>query len=99
MYVFREILNCKPGKVRPMVEKFKVIAKASRELAGVSSRVFTDVSGEPFWTVVAEIEVAKLEDFFGLEEKLRTIPDVGKAMADYHDYVVSGRREILKLEG
>ena len=26
MYVIREVLNCKPGKVRPMVEKFRAIS-------------------------------------------------------------------------
>ena len=26
MYVIREILNCKPGKVRQMVEKFRGIS-------------------------------------------------------------------------
>ena len=25
MYVVREIMNCKPGKVRPLVEKFKTM--------------------------------------------------------------------------
>ena len=37
MYVIREILNCKPGKVREMVEKFSAI-----------SRVLKDMGHEPF---------------------------------------------------
>jgi hypothetical protein len=99
MFVFREVLNCKPGKVRPMVEKFKVIGDAIHEAKlAVSTRVFTDVSGEPFWTVVAEIEVETIEAFFEMEQKLMTNAAVGKAMADYHDLVVSGRREILRVE-
>ena len=28
MYVIREVLHCKPGKVRPMVEKFRAISAA-----------------------------------------------------------------------
>jgi hypothetical protein len=50
MYVIREVLNCKPGKVRQMVEKFRSIS-----------------------TVLQE-------------------------MADYHDLVTSGRREIYRIE-
>ena len=98
MYVFRETLNCKPGKVRPMVEKIKIISKAFRELSQLSVRVYTDVSGEPYWTLVAEIEVKKIEDFFAIEEKVMTNADVRAAMADYHDLVVGGRREIFKIE-
>jgi hypothetical protein len=100
MFMFREILNCKPGKVRPMVEKLQVISAVAREMgSAVSARTFTDVSGEPFWTVVTEIEVETLDAFFEMEKKMMTNPTVGKAMADYHDLVVSGRREILRLEG
>ena len=28
MYVIREVLHCKPGKVRQMVEKFRAISSA-----------------------------------------------------------------------
>ena len=31
MYLVREIFNCKPGKVRPMVDKFIAMGKAGRE--------------------------------------------------------------------
>ena len=98
MYVIREVLNCKPGKVRPMVEKLKVMASAARDMGPKSFRLFTDVAGEPYWTVVAEIEVETIEDFFAMEQKLMTNPAVGKAMADYHDLVVKGRREIYRVE-
>jgi hypothetical protein len=32
MYVIREILHCKPGKVRPMVEKFRAISNVLEKL-------------------------------------------------------------------
>ncbi len=98
MFVIREILNCKPGRVRPMVEKFKVIAKAAQETAPTPFRLFTDVSGDAFWTVVAEIEVEQIEDFLTMEQKLMSNAAVAKAMSDYHDLVISGRREILRVE-
>jgi len=35
MYVIREVLNCKPGNVRDMVEKFRTISTAlARYLKG-----------------------------------------------------------------
>ena len=32
MYVIREVLHCKPGKVRQMVEKFRAISNALEEM-------------------------------------------------------------------
>ena len=32
MYVIREVLNCKPGKVRQMVEKFRSISTVLKEM-------------------------------------------------------------------
>jgi hypothetical protein len=98
MFVIREIVNCKPGKVKPMVEKFKVINAALREQGHKPMRILTDVSGEHYWTLVAEMEVNAIDDFFAMEQKLNKVPEVGKAMADYHDLVVKGRREIYRVE-
>ncbi len=33
-------------------------------------RLLTDVTGEPFWTIVAEAKVEKIDDFFAVEQKL-----------------------------
>jgi hypothetical protein len=98
MYVVREIVNCKPGKVRKMVEKFKSISTVMREMGLEPFRLMTDVSGEPFWTIVAESRVERIDDFFAMEQKLMANETLGKVMADYHDLVVSGRREIYKEE-
>ena len=32
MYVIREVLHCKPGKVRQMAEQFRAISHALQEL-------------------------------------------------------------------
>jgi hypothetical protein len=98
MYMIREILNCKPGKVRQMVEKFRSISTALKELGQEPLRVLTDVTGEPYWTIVAEARVEKIDDFFAMEQKLATNETLGKTMADYHDLVDRGRREIYRLE-
>lgn len=98
MYVIREVLNCKPGKVRPLMERFRALSKAAEEAGGDPFRLLTDVSGEPFWTMVVETEVERVEDFFALEEQLMADEDVRDAMAGYHDLVDSGRREIYRVE-
>jgi hypothetical protein len=63
----REVVHCKPGKVGQMVEKFKSIAAVMRDMGHQPFRLLTDVSGEPFWTLVAETSVEKIDDFFAME--------------------------------
>ena len=98
MYVIREVLHCKPGKVRQMVEKFRAISNVLKEIGQEPLRLLTDVTGEPFWTIVAEAEVERIDDFFTFEQTLRGNETLRKTMADYHDFVESGRREIYRLE-
>jgi hypothetical protein len=98
MYVIREVLNCRPGKVRDMVEKFQSISMVLTEMGQEPLRVLTDVSGEPFWTIVAEAKVEKIEDFFAVEQRLMANESLRKTMADYHDLVDRGRREIYRIE-
>ena len=98
MYVIREILNCQPGNVRQMVEKFKSISALVKEMGHEPLRLLTDVSGEPFWTVVAEVTVEKIDDFFAMEQTLMANPALQKTMADYHELVKGGRREIYRVE-
>ena len=64
MYVIREILNCKPGKVRQVVDKFKSVSTVLKDMGHEPLRLLTDVTGEPFWTLVAEARVEKIDDFF-----------------------------------
>ena len=98
MYVIREVLHCKPGKVRQMVEKFRSISTVLSEMGQEPLRVLTDVTGEPYWTVVSEIRVEKIDDFFVMEQKLMTNETLRKTMADYHELVDRGRREIYRIE-
>ena len=98
MYVIREVLNCKPGKVRQMVEKFRAISAVLKDMGQEPMRVLTDVTGEPFWTIVAEAKVEAIDDFFAVEHKLMANAALREAMADYHDLVDSGRREIYRIE-
>jgi hypothetical protein len=103
MLLIREIMHCKPGKVRPMVDKFLAMSKVN-EKAGMSKiRVMTDVSGQPYWTVVAEFEVANMQTFEDMISGKGMTEEQGKEfekiMDGYHDLVVKGGREIYKIEG
>jgi hypothetical protein len=98
MYVIREVLNCKPGKVRQMLEKFRSISTVLKEMGEEPMRLLTDVTGEPYWTVIGEVKVERIDDFFTMERTLMANETLQKTMADYHDLVASGRREIYRIE-
>lgn len=98
MYLIREIVNCKPGKVGQMIDKFKILSAAVSDMGLPPLRLLTDVSGDPFWTLVAEATVEKIDDFFAIEHKLMANDAIRSAMAGYHDVVASGRREIYRIE-
>ena len=98
MYVIREVLNCKPGKVRQMLEKFRGISAAMKGMGQEPLRLLSDVTGGPFWTVIAEVKVEAIDDFFAMEQQLMADETLRRNMADYHDLVDSGRREIYRIE-
>jgi hypothetical protein len=98
MYIIREVMHCRPGKVRAMVEKFKAISRAMTQMNHEPLRLLTDVAGEPFWTVVAEATVTTVDDFFVMERQLMADETLRQVMADYHDLVNDGRREIYRVE-
>jgi hypothetical protein len=98
MYLIREVLHCKPGKVRQMTDKFRSLSATMKDMGREPLRLLTDVTGEPFWTVVAEATVERIEDFFAMEQTLMANETLRKTMADYHELVESGRREIYRIE-
>lgn len=104
MFLIREIMYCKPGKVRPMVEKFLKMSKVSERMGLPPMRVMTDFTAERYWTIVAEMEVTDLDAFEkmvsgapqGSPEDLKEFDEI---MKGYHDLVDWGKREIYKIEG
>jgi hypothetical protein len=81
-----------------MIEKFRVISTMMREMGQEPFRLLTDATGGPFWTLIAETTVESVDGFFAAEKKLMASEALRKAMAGYHDLVLSGRREIYRLE-
>ncbi len=102
MLLVREIMYCKPGKVRPMVEKFLAMSKVSERLGMGKMRVLTDFSAERYWTIVSEMEVPSLkafeEMFQGQGQNEKDMKEFETIMKGYHDFVDHGRREIYKIE-
>ena len=98
MYVIREVMHCKPGKVRAMVEKFHALNKLTAASGLGTMRVMTDVAAERYWTVISEIEVPTIDEFEETSKKMMADPKFQEAMKGYHDLVEDGRREIYLIE-
>jgi hypothetical protein len=99
MLLVREIMYCKPGKVRPLVEKFLAMSRLMEKKGMGKMRVLTDVSAERYWTLVSEMEVASLEDFMNMGQGGDDMKEFDEIMKGYHDLVDAGRREIYNVEG
>lgn len=101
MYLVRDIMYCKPGKVKPMIDKYLQMSKLTEKAGMGTMRVLTDVVGEQFWTIVAEMEVESLDKFMSMDAAMD--PELAKQfetiMKDYHEFILKGRREIFKIEG
>jgi hypothetical protein len=102
MLLVREIMYCKPGKVRKMVEMSLAMAKVMEKAGQGKLRVMTDLVGERYWTAVMEFEVKDLKSFEDVmagkgmsEADNREMENLGKG---YHDLIEYGKREIYKIE-
>ena len=102
MLLVREVMYCKPGKVRPMVEKSLAMARLMEKSGQGKMRVMTDFVSERYWTAIMEFEVKDLKSFDDMmagvgmsESDSREFENV---MKGYHDLVEHGRREIYKIE-
>jgi len=99
MLLIRDIMYCKPGKVRAMVEKFTAISKLSETKGMPKMRIMTDVSAERYWTVVSEMEVESMASFMAMMQDPDDAKEFEAIMKGYHDLVDHGRREIYNIEG
>lgn len=104
MLLVRELMYCKPGKVKPLVEKFVAMSKLMEKAGQPKMRVMTDFVAERYWTLVTEFEVESLDAFERMmsgqdaamdADTMKQMEELGKG---YHDLVESGRREIYKIE-
>ncbi|MFI5251520.1 MAG: hypothetical protein ACHQQQ_03715 [Bacteroidota bacterium] len=100
MYIIRDVMHCKPGMVKDLVQRFKE-ANTQMKKVGYKGevRIMTDVSGERYWTAVMEVETDNLEKYQEMINKSMADAKFAKSFAEYHKFVDSGHREIYKVEG
>lgn len=98
MFLIRDVMFCKPGQARPMVQKFQALSTLLQSKGMGPMRVMTDVSSERYWMVVGEIEVESLERYTEMSTQLMGMKEFQDAMKGYHDLIDQGRREIYQLE-
>jgi hypothetical protein len=99
MYLIRDIMYCRPGRTRDMVNKFKAMSGHMAKAGFKPMRILTDVSAERYWTVVVEMEVDDFEKYVKESRSTMTDAEMQGIMKGYHDLVESGRREIYMVEG
>lgn len=97
MIVIRNVFQCKPGAAKELVKAFKAAETHMRDAGVKASRVMTDVSA-PFWTVVFETEAESLEQWESHFREYGSKPEIQNAMMGYMDHVVTGHREIWRIE-
>jgi hypothetical protein len=105
MLLIREIMYCKPGKVKPMVEKFVAMSKIMEKTGMGKMRIMTDLAAERYWTIVSEFETESMDSFEKMmsgqgmtAQQQEEMKQMDELMKGYHDLVEYGRREIYKLE-
>ena len=59
----REVFHRRPGKVRPLGEKFQAMNRIMANAGQGNMRLMTDFSGERYWTLVAEFETPGMAEF------------------------------------
>ena len=99
MFLVRDIMYCKPGKVRAMIDKYKAMNKLSAKAGMPRMRILTDFASEQYWTIISEMEVESVDKFMSMEGMdPEAMKEMETIMKDYHDLVDRGRREIYKIE-
>jgi hypothetical protein len=96
MYLVRDIFQCKPGKAKELVKKFKQTIPFMEVQNFKNIKIMTDVVSS-YWNVVIEGEVESLSEIenhkgFTSQEKVKEI------MTGYMDLVEGGKREIFQVE-
>jgi hypothetical protein len=98
MFMSREVFHCKPGQAKEIVKIFKTLAPSLKEFGLTDLRVYTDISGERYWTVVVEQEVSSIDTMAEISRRSMTDPKVAEMFKGYHEFVQDGRRELYQRE-
>jgi len=89
MLMIREIMYCKPGQVRSLVEKMIAMSKLGEKSGMPPMQVMTDFSAERYWMCVAEMRVPSMQAFEDMMAGKGMSETDGKEMerimTGYHD--------------
>jgi hypothetical protein len=98
MFMSREVFHCKPGQAKELAKLFKDLAPSFKEYGVSEVRVYTDISGENYWTVVVEQEISSIDNLAEISRRTMSDPKIAGMMKGYHEFVQNGRRELYKRE-
>ncbi len=98
MYMSRDIFHCKPGRAKDLVATFKKFSEILKSIGYAPARIYTDVCGENYWTVVIEQDVPTIDELAEMSRKVMSDVRTAEVMKDYHDLIQGGRRELYKVE-
>ena len=97
MFLIRDVFQCKPGKAKVLVEKFKATLPSLEKDDGFQNcRIMTDFVAT-YWTVVLQAEVESLDQFEAHSRTFGARPEVRAALEGYMDLVDGGHREIYRI--
>ena len=98
MFLVRDIMYCKPGQARPMVQKLLALAKLGQQIESAGCARHDRRRRRALLDGRLEIEVDSLEKHAEMTRKSSEMKEFQEAMKGYRDLVDHGRREIYQIE-
>ena len=74
MFLQREVVHCQRGKVPEILADMKAINQIFINMGNTTGKIYVDITGR-FDTVVHEVEVESLDQFFTFERGVYVNPD------------------------
>ncbi len=98
MFMQREVLHCQRGKAPENVEDLKVINQIFIDMGNNTGKIYVDITGR-FDTVVHEVEVESLDQFFTFERGVYVEPDeeTRRLIDRVNANSVAGYRELYEV--
>ena len=96
MFLIRAVFQAKRGMAPEVVDLLKTLNNMFISMGNDTWKLYVDFAGE-FDTVVLQVDVDSLDQFFNVERGLFSDPDTGPLMARVNENSVGGRREIYEV--
>ncbi len=93
-YMQREVMHCHRGKAPEIVEDLKAVNQVFVDMGNTTGKIYVDISGR-YDTVIWEVEVDSLDQFYTFERGFYVEPDAQATQLINHlnDNTVMGSRE------